>query len=337
MNTGHRVTLRDVAAAAGVSRTTASDALNGKGRVEPATRARVEETAQRLGYQSNPNARVLRSGRTGILALLVPTIGELDRGDETIGLDYYMHLASAVTAAAFLEDRAVILVPPVHRLEDLRTFPIDGAIVADPEHHDPRAQMLDHLRVPLVTIERDLSRSDPWYVASDNEANTRLVLDHLAAAGAERIALLVPEVNWAWQTESVAAYRRWVAEHDRGSRVVPVTAMGAEGSAYAGTLELLAGPSPPDAIFALAERFSTGVLRAAAERGLRVPGDLLVVAGVDSHQAREGEPSVTAIDLNPYALAAAAVTMLIGRLNGEEVEAPVSAQATLQLRASTRV
>jgi DNA-binding LacI/PurR family transcriptional regulator len=333
---GRRATLRDVAAAAGVSRTTASDALNGKGRVEPSTRLRVEETAQRLGYKSNPSARGLRSGRTGIVALIFPTVGAQDHGEETIGLDYYMHLASAVSAVAFTHDRAVVLVPPVRRLEDLRSFPIDGAIICDPEHLDPRAQLLDHLGLPLVTIERDLSRSDPWYVASDNAGNARQVLDHLAEAGAQRIALVVPQVNWAWQTETVAAYRRWTAERDRPSQVVPTSAMGPEGSAYAATLELLEGPNPPDAIFALAERSSTGVLRAAAARGKSVPGDLLVVAGVDSHQAREGEPSVTSIDLRPDELAAAAVRMLIGRLDGEPVDAPVIMDSALHLRASTR-
>jgi DNA-binding LacI/PurR family transcriptional regulator len=333
--TGRRVTIRDVAAAAGVSRTTVSDALNNKGRVDDATRERVMDTAYRLGYRTNPSARGLRSGRTGILALLVPIAGTGDQGDETVGLDYYMHLASAITAAAFQRDHAVILVPPVSSMHDMRGLPVDGAIVADPLSGDPRVQMLDAIDVPVVTIERDLERRDPWYVASDNEGNARMVLDHLADAAAKRIALMVPELTWAWRVETVNAYRAWVRERSRPSIVVSVPPMRLEGSAYVATLDLLASPEPPDAIFALAERFSTGVLRAAAERSVRVPDDLLVVAGVDSHQAREGEPSVTALDLGPQHQAAAAVGMLIGRLDGADVDAPRYTQATLHLRAST--
>ncbi|HWK28272.1 MAG TPA: LacI family DNA-binding transcriptional regulator [Solirubrobacter sp.] len=333
---GRRVTISDVAAAAGVSRTTASDALNGKGRVEAATRERVAQTAVRLGYQTNRTARSLRSGRSGILALLVPVVGTGDQGDETVGLDYYMHLASSITAAAFQHDHAVILVPPLGSIRDLRAFPVDGAIVADPVDGDPRVQMLDGLGVPVVTVERDLQRRDPWYVASDNAGNARLVLDHLAGAGARRIALMVPEVTWAWRMETVTAYRAWAAERDMAARVVSVPPLGLESNSYVAAYELLAGAERPDAIFALAERFSTGVLRAAAERGLGVPEDLLVVAGVDSHQARAGDPSVTALDLDPQAQAAAAVAMLIARLEGAAVEAPQYTVATLHVRASTR-
>src|SRR6266550_6155811 len=77
-------TIHDVAKAAGVSVTTVSHALNGKGRVDPNTRARVAQVVHRLGYRANRHARGLRMGRSGSLGLLLPVSGDA-RSDETLG------------------------------------------------------------------------------------------------------------------------------------------------------------------------------------------------------------------------------------------------------------
>jgi len=109
-----------------------------------------------------------------------------------------------------------------------------------------------------------------------------------------------------------------------------------EESAFAATRQLLAAPDPPDAIFVVASRFIHGVQRAAKAAARRVPGELLIAAGVDSVHAREGDPPVTAIDLHPERQAEAAVEMLLARLNGEPPAGPLYVPATLRLRASTR-
>src|SRR5919197_4659813 len=96
-----RVTIGDVARSAGVSPTTVSHALNGKGVVRPATRARVLRTAQRLGYLPNSAARNLRSGRTATLGMMFPR-------EQFSGVEYYLQLASAAAQAAFARDHGVL-------------------------------------------------------------------------------------------------------------------------------------------------------------------------------------------------------------------------------------
>ncbi len=330
-----RPTIHDVAAAAGVSVTTVSHVLNDKGRVDPATRIRVAQVAQRLGYRANRHARGLRSGRSDTLALLLP-VGDDSRSDEALRLDFYMRLASSAAATAFTQEYALLLLPPKIVGEGLGGFMIDGGIVVDPSPNDPWGSLLRGRNLPVVTIERDLGRPDDlWYVASDAEVSTRQMLDHLAACGAERIALLVPSSRWGWASETLAAYRAWVAEHGLESCAVPVAMAPGERSADEVTRRLLAGHRPPDAVFAVAARFLPGVLRAAKASGRKVPGDLLIAAGVDSAQAREGDPPVTALDLHPDRQAEAAVEILLARLNREPVEVPCHIPATLRIRAST--
>lgn len=330
-----RPTIHDVAKAAGVSVTTVSHALNDKGRVDPATRALVVQVVRQLGYRANRHARGLRSGRSGALALLLPVRAGA-HADEALSLDFYMRLATAAAAAAFAQEQALMLLPPAIVHTGLRGLGVDGGIVVDPSPLDPRVTLLAEQRLPVVTIERDLARPDDrWYVASETDVNTRQVLDHLAAQGARRIALLVPQTDWGWATETRGAYDSWVREHGVPRLIVPVAMQPGEQNAFVATRRLLEGRKPPDAVFVVAARFIRGVLRAAKAAGCRVPGELLIAAGVDSIQAREGDPPVTALDLHPERQAEAAVEMLLARLDDGQVEAPRHILATLRLRASS--
>lgn len=330
-------TIVDVANAAGVSRTTASDALNGRGRVDAGTRARVTAVARQLGYRVNVSARSLRSGRTGILALLLPTIEGPGEVSEALGLDYYARLSTSAAASAFGGGYAVVLVPPLDTIAHLRDFPFDGAIVCDPNVGDERLALLDEDGVPVVTIERDLARpDDPWFVSSDTDRNTRMALDHLAEQGARRIALLIPDAQWAWAVETVDAYRSWCAEKGLENIIVPVPLQRFEGSANNAARSLFSRSDRPDAVVAVGERYALGALRAANELGLRVPDDLLLVAGVDTHAGSEIVPSITALDLHPDRQGMLAVAMLSARLAGEPVDAPQVVRGDLIVRQSSQ-
>ena len=96
-----RPTIHDVAKAAGVSITTVSHSLNGKGRVDPATRAQVMQVVRQLGYRANRNAKGLRSGRYDTLALMLPVRADV-QADEALSLDFYMSLAAAAAAARLM-------------------------------------------------------------------------------------------------------------------------------------------------------------------------------------------------------------------------------------------
>jgi DNA-binding LacI/PurR family transcriptional regulator len=330
-----RPTIQDVAHAAGVSPTTVSHALNGKGRVDARTRARVERAARRLGYRASRTATALRSGRTGTLGLMLPEGAGLVSG-ELIGVDFYLELAAAATRAAFARSHAIALLPPVGSADELRQFALDGAIVNDPASHDPRIDAFEALGLPVVTIDRDLGRPElrSW-VASDNAANTRSVLDHLAAAGAERIGLLTADSDWSWLVDTEREYTTWCAE--RGAEPIveraPLAAL--RTTPVANARALLDREPRPDAVLSAPERFAVAMARAASERGLRLGRDMLLAAGVDSAQARDNDPPITVVDLRPDLQAAAAVDLLLALIDGEETDAPIIVPGELRPRAST--
>lgn len=313
---------------------TVSDALNGKGRVDPATRERIAAVAQRMGYQANRHARGLRSGHSRALGLVLPVRGDA-RTDEALSLDFYMRLAGAAATCAFTHQQSVTLLPPKLGRAELRGLALDGGIVVDPRYGDSRVALFEEAGLPVVTIERDPARSDGWYVACRTQEITRAILDHLAERGATRIALLVPRVEWAWAAETLGAYDGWVKERGFPRVVARASMLHGEQSAYEATTRLLAKRESPDAIFVLAARFIRGALRGAEEAGRTVPGSLMIAAGVDSILAREGQPPVTAWELHPERQAEEAVEMLLARISGEGSPAPRFVAATPHLRAST--
>jgi DNA-binding LacI/PurR family transcriptional regulator len=330
-----RPTIRDVAAAAGVSVTTVSHALNEKGRIDAETRSRVIATAQRLGFRPNRAARNLRGGRTQVIALLLPEFGN-EPHNPALSLENYLRMAGTVAVGAHTREYALLLVPPRVTRENLRDVGIDGAIVVDPVVRDARVQLLEELDIPFSMIERDAGRDDlPWHVSLDADAAMESTIEHLETQGAGRVCLLVPDVGWAYALNAREAFRAAVARHDLKGIVVPVGVGGLEHSAYDAAALALDAARRPDAIIALAGPFAAGVARAASERGLHVPDDLLLVSGADSVHARAATPAVSALDMQPEECGTQALDMLLELLGGHEPRAPRVVDYPLHVRASS--
>jgi len=330
-------TIKDVARLAEVSPTTVSHVLNDKGRIKDATRERVLAAVARLDYNPSRAARALRTKRNGTLAFLVPTFEAPAalRGRLT-SLDVYLSQATSAAQAAFVDDHALLLLPPTASASDLHGLGIDGGIICDPAENDDLVGLFDSMKLPIVTIERLPGRAEfEWFVAADNAASTRRLLDHMEDEGARRVALMYVDLPIAWALECRAAYESWSAERDMEPLVAGLSPHDSQRTAYSVARSLLDLPDAPDAVLALDERFASGVIRAAGERGIAIPTDLMVATGIDSHEARAATPAVTAIDIHPDRQGTAAAAMLVARLQGASVEAPQITQTTLNVRDST--
>jgi DNA-binding LacI/PurR family transcriptional regulator len=163
------------------------------------------------------------------------------------------------------------------------------------------------------------------------------VVAHLAAQGVERPCLLTPDADWAYVTNARAAFEAATRRHGLAGTIVGVPTAQLEGAAHQAAALVLSSPQRPDAIVALAERFAAGVMRAAHELNVRVPADLLLVSGADSFHARESDPPVSALDMQPDKCATEALDMLLERVAGGEPQAPRVVSYPLHVRrTSTR-
>ncbi|MBL1119774.1 LacI family DNA-binding transcriptional regulator [Streptomyces sp. 110] len=306
--TRSRVSMKDVAAAAGVSLTTVSDALNDRGRLPEATRRRVRDVAEQLGFQPHRTARSLAKGRSGILMLSV-SLPESTPGS-AVDIEFFVQLMSAASGAALHRGWALVLAPATG---SERSVPVDfdGAIVVDPRPHDALLRLADAEGKPVVTVGRDLENPDRLHVDNDHSAAVREALDLMAKAGAERPALLTSEADSSYVQDCIDGYNVWCTTRAMTPQVVTAAGGLTQGAGYEAARDFLTGPKRPDAVFTTLDSLALGVHLAAQSLGLDMPHDLQVATLSDSEAARQARPPVTAVDLNPVATGKEAVQLLI--------------------------
>lgn len=330
---GKRVRIRDVAEAAGAAPSTVSNALNGTGNVDPRTRERILAVAAQLGYVPNWTARSLRTGRAGALGIMLSARQE---AGEVANISYNLRLAGAASRAAFRRQNALTLLPPVQTVEDAVRLPLDGVILTDIEDNDAAKTSFDALRIPTVTIEADPSNpADSYWVGADTRTNTRTGLDHLMATGATRIAYMGLDSTGTWSTETAAAYQQWCLERGQEPLAAVVPKAQTAGDCAEALRGLLGRPPKLDAIFALTEAIAVSVCQTLIERGTAIPDDIRLLSGSDGDRATRSIIPISAIDLHPEEVGAAAVALLYERIERLDTERPRIVRATLNAREST--
>ncbi|MFE1819624.1 LacI family DNA-binding transcriptional regulator [Streptomyces anulatus] len=285
--TSRTVTLLDVARAAGVSKSTVSDALQGSGRVAEATRDRVRAVAEELGYRPNSAARRLRRASTGAVGLHLPATATR--------LDYYMNLAFGAVERAQEDGLDMVLLAPSGAADGRIASRVDGLLVIDPEPGDSAVPGLLDAGVPVVTGERYLgpATGPSGAVVCDNAASLTALLDHVTERGARRPALLAPSGSSAWATALRATAGSWGRAHGVAVtlRTVPFAATPAE--AEAATRALLAADPAVDAVICAPDGSAPGVLRAAATLGRKV-GAISASEASSAHEASEARGTSSA-------------------------------------------
>jgi len=283
-----RPTLAAVASRAGVSVSTASLVFSGAGPVAPATRDRVLAAAAELDYGGpDPTARSLRRGRSGVIAVITE-----DRLAESFRDPMNLAFLDGV-ADGFGDDGTGLLVVPLtgDPGADLASAPMDAAILLGCSQDVERSvEALRRRRIPIVAVEAD-PLEDVFIVTLDNRDATRRGAEHLRDLGHSRVGVVTLPLDPARTpgpiTPGRAARITGATARDRllGLRDVfpDGPAWSAHGSSVAGGVEagmhLLRLPAEerPTAIVAQSDLLALGVLRAAEELGLDVPGDVSIL------------------------------------------------------------
>lgn len=324
-NAGKPARIADVAREARVSITTVSHVLSGKRPVAAKTRQAVLEAASRLEYQPTVAARGLATGRTMAIGLQFPMEGE-----HLILNPYFPSLLGAMSAEATKHGYSFVLLP-AHRgtefpLENLLdTQRLDAAIVVDPSTANDVLPLLRRYGVPIVTVGRHLGRVRTHWVDNDHETTMARVVDHVLARGYTRPALMsLGHERFSYIDDIENGYRRRVEERGCQSMIVRGEDL-TERAGYDAAVMLLTRRRRPDAIIAAVDRQAIGVLGAASDLGITVPGELGVVGEGDTVLARSARPPLTTVDPRASELGKAAFEVLVQVL---EERPPISRPIT---------
>lgn len=332
MTSSRRATIRDVAAAAGVSKSLVSLVFSG-GRVGDERRERVLAAADRLGFRPNYAARSLAATDGGFTGILVsdlhhPALGEIvDAARAELAASGRSALLTAATmpgdgGAAGLDRRTL------HVFGDLR--PRSILVVGSVPEMGALAEIAPG--VPLVVASAVADTTDPVAtVRTDDDAGMRLVVDHLVARGHRRIAH-VGGRGGIVAARRADAYRNAMAAHGLAAEARVEGSDFTEAAGFAAGRALCADERRPTAVACVNDQAAVGVLAAADDAGAR-----FAVAGYDdSPIARLRQVSLTSVDPHAAEIGRAAARCIV---DAEEGRAPVARETlvdpVLVARAST--
>jgi LacI family transcriptional regulator, repressor for deo operon, udp, cdd, tsx, nupC, and nupG len=331
-----RPTIYDVARLAGVSPSTVSRMLNGKGQFTPATRTAVEQAVRQLRYRPNTIARSLRTKSTQTIAFLLPYVPD----------PFFVSLIGGIQQHALKHDYSILLCVTEgdpereeHYLHLLQAKQVDGALIDGPVLPATRIARFVEDGFPIVCVDRDVDLSSVPLVQVDNRLGARLATEHLIALGHRRIAHVSGSElqRFRHSRERLAGYREALAGAGVGAdpRLVAAGDYTEEGGRRATRAVLDAGVEF-SAVFAANDLSAIGAMSALAGQGRRVPDDVSVVGFDDVHISAFINPPLTTVHQPAAEIAQRATELLIALIHGREVaERRHVLEPRLVVRAST--
>jgi LacI family transcriptional regulator len=324
-------TLSDVARMAGVSISTASKALNGRGEVAERTRARVVAAADEVGFTPNSLAQSLTAGRTGTVGLLTSDL------EGRFVIPILMGAEDAFGAGqvnVFLCDARGDTIREQYHLKALLNRRVDGIIVVG-RQTDPRPSLGQDLPVVYAYAPSD----DPadHSLTPDNRQGGRLAVEHLLTCGRTRIAHISGDPTFAAAQDRALGFRD--AMNDAGLSPVGETLFSSWTEAWGRNAAMLLLRQHPeiDGIVCASDQLARGVLDTLRDLGRSVPDDVAVI-GYDNWQvlATNARPELTTIDNNLEELGRRAARRIFDAIDGEPLDGTVeSLPVRLVVRGST--
>jgi LacI family transcriptional regulator len=332
--TDRRPTLADVAAAAGVSRATASRALGERQYVSEATREKVWAAAQRLAFEPNHMARSLRTRSSKLVGMLLPDIAVASYAAALKGAQSVLERAGYQVLVMNTERE------PEREAAALRTLyarHVDGVLVATSGGFVEGG-------APVVFFDHVLEGVGLGYTAADNAGGLRTLVEHLVRAhGHERIAYVgapLQATPHGTRLEHGSAYERLEAFRvAMGTLRLPVVPEYLVAGDYKWSAESAAAPvrslmgleQPPTAIVAASDTLTYGTLRELRRLGARVPEDVALVSFDDPRNGDLMEPPITALARHYRELGEIGAELLLAELRGERRDSPAEVRVPLEL------
>lgn len=312
--------LKEIASEVGLSIAAVSRALGGHSDIAPDTRTRVQEVANRLGYIPSRAARMLVSGRTDFIGMVMP-VREQPMLDASLS-EFVAGLGEGLADRG--RDLFIATVTP--RQSDLEVLKhivdgdrADAVVINRTLHDDPRIAYLLDRRFPFVAHGRAEGESRPFaWVDTDSEAGFTEAVDLLFSLGHRSFGLLTSAKHFNFSTIRRRAMEAALARHGLTLDAIAETPLGDNPAAETAALHLLTRPDRPTAILCVTDALALSVLEVARKTGLSVPDDLSVIGFNNIPVAAYSSPPLSTFDQSVRKAAAAVAAMTIDLLEDRE-------------------
>ncbi|GCE23796.1 LacI family DNA-binding transcriptional regulator [Dictyobacter kobayashii] len=329
-------TIYDIARAAGVTATTVSNVLSGKGSVSSATRARVMQYVEELHYSPNLVARSLIKGRTGVLGLVFPSIDNPFFAEMTAAMECLAYQAGfRVFVSTFSSGDQT----GQKMLRDLALRRVDGVIIFSAAITLDIIQAMELPNLPIIyCLEEEMQPCPFPAISYDFFEGGRLAGEHLLSLGHRRIGVItdMTDEGQLCHRSRIKGLQTALASYD----LTLDTDLMKNGHSNAETgkavgYELLTHPNRPTAVFATNDMMAMGLMTAAWELNIQIPRDLSIIGFDGIAISRFTTPPLTTIKIDIEALAAEAINLLLHEIKHPNSQNSVVLPATLVQGAST--
>jgi LacI family transcriptional regulator len=330
-----RATIVDVARRAGVSKSTVSLVLGGSSLVADATRERVSEAMNELGYIYHRGAATLRGARSGVIGMVINDLSNPFYVELAIGIE------QACQGGAYIPFLANTAENPVRQQQMIRSMREHGAagLVLAPAMGSSAAELKPLLvGQPVVQVMRRLSGLKASFVSPENKEGARKATAHLVAVGHKRIAFVGGVSSMLVREDRLAGYKVALEEArvplDPSLIIETMTNYSGGGVAVPQLLNL---HEPATAALCYNDVIAIGLTRALTEAGVMVGADFDVIGFDDIEEAKHMLPALSTVAVNARDLGSRAAQLLMRHLlSGDFHPEAVLCPASLVLRKSCR-
>jgi LacI family transcriptional regulator len=316
------VSMKDVAALAGVSVGTVSNVLNSPALVSDATRARVEKAIAKLGWVRNESARQLRAGRSRSIGIVVMDVANPFFTDIVSGVEDYVHnLGYSVqlgnSAQQTEREAAHLKLFEQHRVRGLLFAPISevGQRVVEMRGHG----------IPVVIIDRAAKDAPYCSVAVDDVEGGRLAVGHLVAQGHRKIAFVGGPVSIQQVRDRHLGAQLALSQLGDSGHLMTISTDRLDtgsGTVAAGELVALPAGERPTAIFAANDLLAIGLLQGFVTNGVSVPEEISLIGYDDIDFAAAAAVPLSSVRQPRHALGVRAAELLFAEIDSLDDEAP---------------
>lgn len=293
--------IRQLAEHLDISIGTVSRALNGKADVNPQTRQRVLQAAEKLGYVANQSGRSLRKGSTGVIGFMMQTGPEITGQGDT----FFMSVFDGVQTVLARHNLDLVALlcsssedPDAYLQRTVARGFADAIILSATRRNDARFELLDRHKIPFISLGRSLTDvGQPW-IDLDFEGMADATMERFILAGHTEIGVIWPDGDLNLGYVFIERCRHVLGKHGLSLRDENIfRAKPSESGGYAVARQIAAAPSRPSAITLVNETLVTGLYKGLEESGLR-PGKDIAIVGRHSPHTQFLSPSLTGFNLS---------------------------------------
>jgi len=317
------VTIKDVAEKAGVSPSTVSRVIADSPRISEETKQRVRRTMKELGYHPNAIAQSLVNRVTKTIGVVMP------RSAEHVFLNpFFPEALRGISKYAHDEGYCLLLTTgntEKEQMESLKSIVyggrVDGLILMYSKVEDKILEKLLELNIPFSMIGRPYSNEEINYVDNDNEKAAYEATNYLIKKGHRRIGIVNGSLSFVVSLDRYKGYKKALVENNINLDESLLTSSDfVQQGGYDCMKILLSNHIPPSAVLVTDDLMAFGAIRAAKEKGLKVPQDISILSFNNIPLSEHATPPLSSIDINVYKLGYEAAGIVIDEIQGKNAD-----------------